>query len=180
MHKMTEEFNVENLYISVTHEFLEQLNPEWDLKNNNHLLAALYAVGMNVSEKWEVMSDMLVRYPHKPSECRVTTIYQGKIRDNYMFASMYRNKEVLDFNPTNKKQQVSIEQLLKFHNNETKQLVTDLPYEEPVELNDDRQRYMNKRDKQKYKIVNKNNEELEVLMQKQELFESPFLNIEED
>lgn len=174
----------ENIYCSVTIDFLRAINSEWDVdNNNNHLLAALRLVGIDVTKKFDKMESMFVRYVHAPMFSRETTIYQGKMVQNYPFNNLYKNVEILDVNIKN---DLNIEVLTKFLTEKDKngKLVSDFDFVDesyyiPEGGKEFKNQYISKQDKVKYFVCNKNDEELEELLQREEIFHSPF-DIEED
>lgn len=183
---MSETLNTQTTYVSVTIDFLKALNPDWDIENDNrHLFAALRAVGINPEKKIDVLKDKFVRYVHAPLYSRETTIYQGQLIKGYQFADMYNNIEVLDVNIKN---DVNIETVVKFltEMDKKKKLVQDFDFEDEScyvgsEGNRDlKNNYMTKQDKKKYKVINVNDETLDKILEKKEIYSSPFDLPEED
>lgn len=183
--KMTDNMNQQNVYISVTHDFLQALNPEWDIDNNKrHLMAALRLVGFDVNKKFDIMSNVNIRYVHAPMYARETIVYQGQMISGYPFAGIYNNKEILDLNI---KTDVNIDALTKFLTEKDKngKLVSDFDFVDessyiPEGGKEFKNQYLSKEDKKRYKIFNKNDEQLEILLEREEVFVSPFDSIEED
>lgn len=172
-------------YVSVTSDFLKSLNPEWDIENNNnHLLGALRACGVDITKRVDKMTNMNVRYQHAPQFARETTIYQGRLIKNYPFESMYNGCEILDINLKNDN---NIQTVINFLNemDVSKKKVSDFDFVEESNydgkegIRDLKNQYVSKQDKIKYKICNKNEEQLDALLAKENLFESPFDVVED-
>lgn len=173
-------------YVSITLDFLKSLNPDWDIeKNNNHLLAALRACGVDVTKRVDKMTNMNIRYQHAPRYARETTVYQGRLIKNYPFESIYNNVEVLDINIKNDN---NIQTVINFLNEMdiNKKKVSDFDFVEESNydgkegIRDLKNIYLSRSDKKKYKVMNKNELQIEELMQQQGLFESPFDDYPED
>lgn len=173
-------------YVSVSHEFLQSINPNWNIDTNrNHLLAALRAAGVNISKRVDQMEDMWIRYPHAPMFSRKTTIYQGRLLENYPFASMYKGCEILDINLKNDN---NIQTVINFLNEMdiNKKKVSDFDFVEESNydgkegIRDLKNQYVSKEQKKRYKIMNKNDEQLDILLQQENLFESPFDDFEDE
>lgn len=173
-------------YVSITSDFLKSLNPEWDIENNNnHLLAGLRACGVDITKRVDKMTNMNVRYQHAPQFARDTTIYQGRLIKQYPFESMYKGCEILDINLKNDN---NIQTVINFLNemDASKKKVSDFDFVEESNydgkegIRDLKNIYTSKEDKKKYKVMNKNELQIEELMQQQGLFESPFDDYPED
>lgn len=167
----------EDRFQSVTLDFLRSL-PELDVENNkNHLMAALYAVGFDVEKKIDRVENVLVRYRHSPMHVRETTIFQGQLRNDYAYKNIYNNLDILDVDARNPKNDKEFNVVVEMLQSESKQLVTDLPYDIPDydgvnagEKNFNR----SPEEKSRYKIINPQDLSLNELMKQDEIFESPF------
>ena len=178
MNQSISNLSPEDKYKSVTIDFLRSL-PELDVDNNkNHLMAALYAVGFDVEKKIDRVEGDLVRYRHSPMHVRETTIFQGQLRSDYPYKSIYKNHDVLDVNAKAPKTDKEFNVVVEMIQAESKQLVTDLPYEIPdyegVNGQSEKNYNRSQEEKSRYKIINPQDLSLSELMKKDELFESPF------
>lgn len=168
----------EDRFQSVTLDFLRSL-PELDVDNNkNHLMAGLYAVGFDVEKKIDRVDNVNIRYRHSPMHVRETTIFQGQLRSNYPYKSIYKNHDVLDVdarNPNNGKEFNVVVEMLQA---ESKKVVTDLPFDVPdyegVNGVSEKNYNRSQEEKSRYKIINPQDLSLSELMKQDELFESPF------
>ena len=168
----------EDKYKSVTIDFLRSL-PELDVDNNkNHLMAALYVIGFDVSKKIDRVEGVLVRYRHSPMHVRETTIFQGQLRSDYPYKSIYKNHDVLDVNAKDPKTDKEFNVVVEMLQSESKQLVTDLPYEIPdyegVKGQSEKNYNRSSEEKARYAVINPQDMSLSELLKQDELFESPF------
>ena len=167
----------EDRFQSVTLDFLRSL-PELDVDNNkNHLMAALYAVGFDVEKKIDRVDNVNIRYRHSPMHVRETTIFQGQLRSDYLYKSIYKNHDVLDVDARNPKNDKEFKVVVEILQAESKQLVTDLPYDVPdyEGVNGGEKNYnRSPEEKSRYKIINPQGLSLSELMQQDDIFESPF------
>ena len=168
----------EDRFQSVTLDFIRSL-PGLDVDNNkNHLMAALYAVGFDVEKKIDRVDNVNIRYRHSPMHVRETTIFQGQLRSDYPYKNIYNSLDILDVdarNPNNDKEFNVVVEMLQ---SESKQLVTDLPYEIPdyegVNGQSEKNYNRSSEEKARYVVINPQDKSLSELMQQDELFESPF------
>ncbi len=168
----------EDRYGSVTIDFIRSL-PNLDIDNNrNHLLAALYALGFDLTKKVDSITDVLVRYRHSPMHVRKTTIFQGQLRKDYPYKAIFKGHDVLDVNAKCPKSDNEFNVVVDMLQSESKQLVTDLPFDLPdyIGVEGDKQFNRSPEDKQKYKVINLHDKSLSELMEEDELFQSPFDN----
>ena len=168
----------EDRFQSVTLDFLRSL-PELDVDNNkNHLMAALYTVGFDVEKKIDRVDNVNIRYRHSPMHVRETTIFQGQLRSDYPYKSIYKNHDVLDVNAKDPKTDKEFNVVVEMLQSESKQLVTDLPYEIPdyegVKGQSEKNYNRSSEEKARYKIINPQDMSLSELLKQDELFESPF------
>ena len=168
----------EDRFQSVTLDFLRSL-PELDVDNNkNHLMAALHAIGFDVSKKIDRVENVLVRYRHSPMHVRETTIFQGQLRSDYHYKNIYNNLDILDVDARNPKNDKEFNVVVEMLQSESKQLVTDLPYEIPdyegVNGQSEKNYNRSSEEKARYVVINPQDKSLSELMQQDELFESPF------
>ena len=178
MNQSISNLSPEDKYKSVTIDFLHSI-PELDVDNNkNHLMAALHVVGFDVSKKIDRVEGVLVRYRHSPMHVRETTIFQGQLRSDYPYKNIYNNLDILDVNARNPKNDKEFNVVVEMLQSESKQLVTDLPYEIPdyegVKGQSEKNYNRSSEEKARYKIINPQDISLSELMQQDELFESPF------
>lgn len=109
-------------HISVTLDFLRTI-PGFDVRNENDLRAALYAVGFQVTDsdgnpkQIAVLQNKNVRCANMPSTYRSTMIFVGDMRPDYPYEKIYSGVEILDVD-------VYSERDMEF--------VLDLPYDIPV------------------------------------------------
>lgn len=168
----------EDKYKSVTIDFLRSL-PKLDVDNNkNHLMAALYAIGFDVEKKIDRVENVLVRYRHSPMHVRETTIFQGQLRSDYPYKNIYNNLDILDVNAKDPKNDKEFNVVVEMLQSESKQLVTDLPYEIPdyegVSGQSEKNYNRSSEEKARYAVINPQDKSLSELMQQDDLFESPF------
>ena len=178
MNQSISNLSPEDKYKSVTIDFLRSL-PELDVENNkNHLMAALHAIGFDVSKKIDRVEGVLVRYRHSPMHVRETTIFQGQLRSDYPYKNIYNSLDILDVDARNPKNSKEFGIIVEMLQSESKQLVTDLPYEIPdyegVKGQSEKNYNRSSEEKARYKIINPQDISLSELMQQDELFESPF------
>lgn len=178
MNQSISNLSPEDKYKSVTIDFLRSL-PELDVENNkNHLMAALHIIGFDVSKKIDRVEGVLVRYRHSPMHVRETTIFQGQLRSDYPYKNIYNNLDILDVNAKDPKNDKEFNVVVEMLQSESKQLVTDLPYEIPdyegVNGQSEKNYNRSSEEKARYKIINPQDISLSELMQQDELFESPF------
>lgn len=168
----------EDRFQSVTLDFLRSL-PDLDVDNNkNHLMAALYAVGFDVEKKIDRVDNVNIRYRHSPMHVRETTIFQGQLRSDYPYKSIYKNHDVLDVNAKDPKTDKEFNVVVEMLQAESKQLVTDFPFDVPdyegVNGVSEKNYNRSQEEKSRYKIINPQDLSLSELMKQDELFESPF------
>lgn len=178
MNQSISNLSPEDKYKSVTIDFLRSL-PELDVENNkNHLMAALHAIGFDVSKKIDRVEGVLVRYRHSPMHIRETTIFQGQLRSDYPYKNIYNNLDILDVDARNPKNDKEFNVVVEMLQSESKQLVTDLPYEIPdyegVNGVSEKNYNRSSEEKARYVVINPQDKSLSELMQQDELFESPF------
>lgn len=168
----------EDRFQSVTLDFLRSL-PELDVDNNkNHLMAALYAVGFDVEKKIDRVDNVNIRYHHSPMHVRETTIFQGQLRSDYPYQSIYKNHDVLDVDARNHKNSREFGIIVEMLQSESKKIVTDLPYEIPdyegVKGQSEKNYNRSSEEKARYVVINPQDLSLSELMKQDTLFESPF------
>lgn len=178
MNQSISNLSPEDKYKSVTIDFLRSL-PELDVENNkNHLMAALRAIGFDVSKKIDRVEGVLVRYRHSPMHVRETTIFQGQLRSDYPYKNIYNSFDILDVDARNHKNSKEFGIIVEMLQSESKQLVTDLPYEIPdyegVKGQSEKNYNRSSEEKARYVVINPQDKSLSELMQQDELFESPF------
>ena len=178
MNQSISNLSPEDKYKSVTIDFLRSL-PELDVdNNNNHLMAALHAIGFDVSKKIDRVEGVLVRYRHSPMYVRETTIFQGQLRSDYPYKNIYNSFDILDVNAKEPKTNKEFNVVVEMMQSESKQLVTDLPYEIPdyegVKGHSEKNYNRSSEEKARYVVINPQDKSLSELMQQDELFESPF------
>ena len=178
MNQSISNLSPEDKYKSVTIDFLRSL-PELDVDNNkNHLMAALHVVGFDVSKKIDRVEGVLVRYRHSPMHVRETTIFQGQLRSDYPYKNIYNSLDILDVDAHNHKNSREFGIIVEMLQSESKQLVTDLPYEIPdyegVKGQSEKNYNRSSEEKARYVVINPQDKSLSELMQQDELFESPF------
>ena len=176
MNQSISNLSPEDKYKSVTIDFLRSL-PELDVENNkNHLMAALYAIGFDVSKKIDRVEGVLVHISHR--YVRETIIFQGQLRSDYPYKNIYNSLDILDVDARNPKNDKEFNVVVEMLQSESKQLVTDLPYEIPdyegVNGQSEKNYNRSSEEKARYKIINPQGVSLSELMQQDELFESPF------
>ena len=176
--KSTSSVSPEDRFQSVTLDFLRSL-PELDVDNNkNHLMAGLYAVGFDVEKKIDRVDNVNIRYRHSPMHVRETTIFQGQLRSDYPYKSIYKNHDVLDVDARNHKNSREFGIIVEMLQAESKQLVTDLPYEIPdyegVKGQSEKNYNRSSEEKARYAVINPQDLSLSELMKQNTLFESPF------
>ena len=178
MNQSISSLSPEDKYKSVTIDFLRSL-PELDVENNkNHLMAALHAIGFDVSKKIDRVENVLVRYRHSPMHVRETTIFQGQLRSDYPYKNIYNSLDILDVDARNPKNSKEFGIIVEMLQSESKQVVTDLPYEIPdyegVNGQSEKNYNRSSEEKARYAVINPQDKNLSELMQQDELFESPF------
>lgn len=178
MNQSISNLSPEDKYKSVTIDFLRSL-PELDVENNkNHLMAALHAIGFDVSKKIDRVEGVLVRYRHSPMHVRETTIFQGQLRSDYPYKNIYNSLDILDVDARNPKNDKEFNVVVGMLQSESKQVVTELPFEIPdyegVKGQSEKNYNRSSEEKARYKIINPQDISLSELMQQDELFESPF------
>lgn len=178
MNQTISNLSPEDKYKSVTIDFLRSL-PELDVENNkNHLMAALHVIGFDVSKKIDRVEGVLVRYRHSPMHVRETTIFQGQLRSDYPYKSIYKNHDVLDVDARNHKNSREFGIIVEMLQSESKKIVTDLPFDVPdyegVNGISEKNYNRSQEEKSRYKIINPQDLSLSELLKQDELFESPF------
>ena len=176
MNQSVQNVSPEDKYKSVSLEFLQSL-PDLDIENNkNHLLAALYAVGFDIEKKFDRVEGVLVRYKHSPSHARNTTIFQGQLRDNFPYKSIYKNVDILDVDARNPKCDKEFNIVVNMLKNDTKQEVTSLPFDLPdyEGVGIEKQYSRTVEEKRRYMVANPQDMSLSELISQEVLFESPF------
>lgn len=93
-------------HISVTLDFLRQL-PELDVRKDKDLHQALYLVGFDIAteedgnlSKVEMLHGVNVRCADRPYELRKTTVFVGRMRQDYKLKGLYDNVDILDIGAT--------------------------------------------------------------------------------
>ena len=178
MNQSISNLSPEDKYKSITIDFLRSL-PELDVENNkNHLMAALHAIGFDVSKKIDRVEGVLVRYRHSPMHVRETIIFQGQLRSDYPYKNIYNSLDILDVDARNPKNSKEFGIIVEMLQSESKQVVTDLPYEIPdyegVKGQSEKNYNRSSEEKARYAVINPQDISLSELMQQDELFESPF------
>lgn len=177
MNQAISNLSPEDKYKSVTIDFLRSL-PELDVDNNkNHLMAALHVIGFDVSKKIDRVESVLVRYRHSPMHVRETTIFQGQLRSDYPYKNIYNNLDILDVNAKEPKTDKEFNVVVGLLQAESKQLVTDLPYEIPdyEGVNAGEKNYnRSPEEKSRYAVINPQDEPINELLKREDIFESPF------
>lgn len=178
MNQSISNLSPEDKYKSITIDFLRSL-PELDVENNkNHLMAALHAIGFDVSKKIDRVEGVLVRYRHSPMYVRETTIFQGQLRSDYPYKNIYNSFDILDVDARNHKNSKEFDIVVEMLQSESKQLVIDLPYEIPdyegVKGQSEKNYNRSSEEKARYVVINPQDKSLSELMQQDDLFESPF------
>ncbi len=178
MNQSISNLSPEDKYKSVTVDFLRSL-PELDVDNNkNHLMAALHAIGFDVSKKIDRVEGVLVRYRHSPMHVRETTIFQGQLRSDYPYKNIYNSLDILDVDARNPKNDKEFNVVVEMLQSESKQVVTDLPFEIPdyegVKGQSEKNYNRSSEEKARYVVINPQDKSLSELMQQDDLFESPF------
>lgn len=168
----------EDRFQSVTLDFLRSL-PELDVDTNkNHLMAALYAVGFDVEKKIDRVDNVNIRYRHSPMHVRETTIFQGQLRSDYPYKSIYKNHGVLDVNAKDPKTDKEFNVVVEMLQSESKQLVTDLPYDIPdyegVKGQSEKNYNRSSEEKARYSVINPHEEQIDEFLKRGDIFESPF------
>lgn len=177
MNQSISNLSPEDKYKSVTIDFLRSL-PELDVDNNkNHLMAALHVIGFDVSKKTDRVEGVLVRYRHSPMHVRETTIFQGQLRSDYPYKSIYKSLDVLDIDARNHKNSREFGIIVEMLQSESKKIVTDLPYDVPdylgVEVGE-KNFNRSPEEKKRYLVINPRELGLSELLEQVSLFESPF------
>lgn len=164
-------------YQSVTIDFLKSL-PDLDVENNrNHLIAGLFALGFDIEKKIDRIEDVLVRYRHSPCHARKTVVYQGQLRKDYLYKSIYNSHDILDCDARDPKCDKEFNIVVDLLQSESKQVVTDLPFEIPdytAAKGEEKQYSRSPAEKAKYTIMNPQDLSLSELIKREELFVSPF------
>ena len=178
MNQSISNLSPEDKYKSVTIDFLRSL-PELDVENNkNHLMAALHVIGFDVEKKIDRVEYVLVRYRHSPRHVRETTIFQGQLRSDYPYKNIYNSLDILDIDARNPKNSKEFGIIVEMLQSESKQVVTDLPYEIPdyegVKGQSEKNYNRSSEEKARYVVINPQDKSLSELMQQDDLFESPF------
>ena len=178
MNQSISNLSPEDKYKSVTIDFLRSL-PELDVDNNkNHLMAALHVIGFDVSKKIDRVEGVLVRYRHSPMHVRETTIFQGQLRSDYPYKNIYNSLDILDVDARNPKNDKEFNVVVEMLQSESKQVVTDLPFEIPdyegVKGQSEKNYNRSSEEKARYVVINPQDLSLSELMKQDELFESPF------
>lgn len=178
MNQSISNMSPEDKYKSVTIDFLRSL-PELDVENNkNHLMAALHVIGFDVSKKIDLVEGVLVRYRHSPMHVRETIIFQGQLRSDYPYKNIYNSLDILDVDARNHKNSREFGIIVEMLQSESKQLVTDLPYDIPdyegVKGQSEKNYNRSSEEKARYAVINPQDMSLSELLKQDELFESPF------
>lgn len=177
VNKSVNDVSPEDRFQSVTLDFIRSL-PGQDVDNNkNHLMAALYAVGFDVEKKIDRVDNVNIRYRHSPMHVRETTIFQGQLRSDYPYKSIYKNHDVLDVNAKAPKTDKEFNVVVEMLQAESKQLVTDFPFDVPdYEGVNAGEKNFNRspEEKSRYKVFNPQEEPINNLFKREEIFESPF------
>ena len=153
-------------------------------------MAALYAVGFDVEKKIDRVDNVNIRYRHSPMHVRETTIFQGQLRSDYPYKSIYKNHDVLDVDARNHKNSREFGIIVEILQSESKKIVfkaptgsgktiivTDLPYDVPDYLGVEAgEKNFNRstEEKKRYLVINPRELSLSELLEQVSLFESPF------
>ena len=178
MNQSISNLSPEDKYKSVTIDFLRSL-PELDVDNNkNHLMAALHVIGFDVEKKIDRVDNVNIRYRHSPMHVRETTVFQGQLRSDYPYKSIYKNHDVLDVNAKDPKTDKEFNVVVEMLQSESKQLVTDLPYEIPdyegVNGQSEKNYNRSQEEKSRYSVINPYEEQIDEFLKREDIFESPF------
>lgn len=178
MNQSISNLSPEDKYKSVTIDFLRSL-PELDVENNkNHLMTALHVIGFDVEKKIDRVENVLVRYHHSPMHVRETIIFQGQLRSDYPYKNIYNKLDILDVDARNPKNDKEFNVVVEMLQSESKQLVTDLPFDVPdyegVNGVSEKNYNRSQEEKSRYKIINPQDLSLAELMKQDEIFQSPF------
>lgn len=124
------------VHISVTIDFLKTL-PCLDVENNeNHLRAALYAVGIDIDNELggkngvNYLRDVNVRCVDKPYMYRQTTVINGTLRKDFRHSNIYKDG------------------FLDAGFSEAKELCSNLPFDIPLEVKANTRKYTKKSEKE--------------------------------
>lgn len=127
---MSDMMTPKKVFISVTLDFLAQV-PGVNLKTRNGLRAALYAVGFDL-KNIDVMKGKNVRCKNKTTHYRKADIFAGTMRKDFLYPEIYRGVDILDVEEAP----------------EDALLVSDLPYDIPVEDRVNVRKYTKRQDKE--------------------------------
>jgi len=109
---------------------------------------------------------------------RETIIFQGQLRSDYPYKNIYNSLDILDVDARNHKNSREFDTIVEMLQSESKQLVTDLPYEIPdyegVNGQSEKNYNRSSEEKARYAVINPQDKSLSELMQQDALFESPF------
>lgn len=90
-------------YVSVTLDFLHEL-PDLNIKENKeNLEVGLYALGFDLTEiknqqTYEIINDVIIRCKKYPYKYKKATVFNGRLRKDFAYKSMYDKIEILDTN----------------------------------------------------------------------------------
>lgn len=131
-------------HISVTLDFLRTI-PGLDVRQENDLRAALYAVGFQVSDSdgnpkaVAVLSNKNVRCVNLPYTYRKTMIFVGDMRPDFKYAKIYNGVDILD---------------VGLYSESDMEFVTELPYDLPITEKVNTRKYTKKDDKPEVVHIN--------------------------
>lgn len=133
-------FAKEVKYASVTLDFLLTL-PDLDFSREESLQTALYAVGFDLFDTDEEgnttksridrMDGVNVRCADRPYMCRKTTVFSGRLREDFKYGAMYDGVDILDIGKISG----------------SNQLVSDMDYDIPNVTKANTRKYTKRQDK---------------------------------
>lgn len=127
------------VHISVTIDFLKSL-PCLDISNEDHLRAALYAVGINIDYEFETkngvseLTNSKVRCADRPYMYRNTTVFAGTMRNDFPYAKIYKDG------------------FLDVGSSTPEDLCINLPFDIPVELKANIRKYTKRSNKEEFPV----------------------------
>lgn len=136
-------FKKEVKYGSVTIDFLTVCAKElgFNMQDPNAMKATLYTIGFQVQEEDEEgnivpsridrMNNLNVRCVDKPYKYRKTTVFSGRLRDGFKYASIYDKVDILDISESSA----------------IAEFVDSLPFEQPVTEKVNTRKYTKKEDR---------------------------------
>lgn len=142
-------FKKEVKYGSVTIDFLTVCAKKLGLKmqDPNSLKATLFAIGFKIKEENEAgdmvpchidrMNNVNVRCADKPYLYRKTTVFSGKLREDFKYSSIYDKVDILDVKESSA----------------VSEFVDSLPFEQPVVEKVNTRKYTKKEDRNDVMIM---------------------------